>query len=58
MAGRSRRSTGASVSVSEKAVPYFKPGKELRERVNGGPPQAEAKTAPKPAAKRAGTKVA
>jgi integration host factor subunit beta len=24
-------------------VPYFKPGKELRERVNGGPLQASAR---------------
>ncbi|MCH6582381.1 MAG: integration host factor subunit beta [Gammaproteobacteria bacterium] len=27
--------TGASVVVSDKYVPHFKPGKELRERVNG-----------------------
>jgi integration host factor subunit beta len=27
--------TGASVAVSDKYVPHFKPGKELRERVNG-----------------------
>jgi len=26
--------TGASVSVPAKVVPYFKPGKELRERVD------------------------
>jgi integration host factor subunit beta len=26
--------TGASVAVSDKHVPHFKPGKELRERVN------------------------
>jgi integration host factor subunit beta len=37
--GRNPR-TGTAVSVSAKAVPYFKPGKELRERVNGGPLQA------------------
>lgn len=36
--GRNPR-TGESVAVSGKAVPYFKPGKELRERVNGGPLQ-------------------
>ena len=36
--GRNPR-TGTSVAVSAKAVPYFKPGKELRERVNGGPLQ-------------------
>jgi len=28
--------TGASVSLPAKHVPHFKPGKELRERVNGG----------------------
>ena len=37
--GRNPR-TGTAVEVSAKAVPYFKPGKELRERVNGGPLQA------------------
>ena len=31
--GRNPR-TGASVDVSEKHVPYFKTGKELRERLN------------------------
>ena len=31
--GRNPR-TGESVSVAEKAVPYFKTGKELRERLN------------------------
>ena len=36
--GRNPR-TGESVAVAGKAVPYFKPGKELRERVNGGPLQ-------------------
>ncbi len=36
--GRNPR-TGESVDVASKAVPYFKPGKELRERVNAGPPQ-------------------
>ncbi len=28
--------TGAAVQVSDKYVPHFKPGKELRERVNNG----------------------
>ncbi|MHB8742031.1 MAG: integration host factor subunit beta [Sulfuricaulis sp.] len=28
--------TGASVQVPDKFVPHFKPGKELRERVNDG----------------------
>ena len=31
--GRNPR-TGASVDVSAKRVPYFKPGKEMRERLN------------------------
>jgi len=31
--GRNPR-TGASVSVAQKVVPYFKTGKELRERLN------------------------
>ena len=31
--GRNPR-TGAPVSVSAKSVPYFKPGKEMRERLN------------------------
>lgn len=33
--GRNPR-TGASVSVDEKFVPFFKTGKELREKLNGG----------------------
>ena len=33
--GRNPR-TGTSVAVSAKRVPYFKPGKELRERLNLG----------------------
>lgn len=36
--GRNPR-TGESVEVPGKAAPFFKPGKELREIVNGGPPQ-------------------
>jgi integration host factor subunit beta len=28
--------TGATVHVADKYVPHFKPGKELRERVNNG----------------------
>ena len=32
--GRNPR-TGAQVKVAEKVVPYFKTGKELRERLNG-----------------------
>lgn len=42
--GRNPR-TGESVAVSGKAVPYFKPGKELRERVNGGPLQRTRRAA-------------
>jgi integration host factor subunit beta len=33
--GRNPR-TGESVAVPEKRVPFFKTGKELRERMNGG----------------------
>ena len=33
--GRNPR-TGEAVSVSAKRVPYFKPGKEMRERLNAG----------------------
>ena len=33
--GRNPR-TGASVEVSEKAVPYFKTGKQLRDQLNDG----------------------
>ncbi len=33
--GRNPR-TGESVSVPGKKVPYFKPGKEMRQRLNGG----------------------
>ncbi|MBP0444666.1 integration host factor subunit beta [Roseomonas sp. SSH11] len=43
--GRNPR-TGEAVAVSGKAVPYFKPGKELRERVNGGPLQQPRRSAP------------
>ena len=42
--GRNPR-TGAAVPVAGKAVPYFKPGKELRERVNGAAPQAPPRPA-------------
>ena len=33
--GRNPR-TGEAVPVPAKRVPYFKPGKEMRERLNGG----------------------
>jgi integration host factor subunit beta len=35
--GRNPR-TGEAVPVEQKAVPFFKAGKELRERVNRGKP--------------------
>ncbi len=38
--GRNPR-TGAAVDVSAKRVPYFKPGKEMRERLNLGEVSAE-----------------
>lgn len=37
--GRNPR-TGDAVNVDQKNVPFFKPGKELRERVNDNPPGA------------------
>ncbi len=40
--GRNPR-TGASVPVLEKAVPFFKAGKELRERLNRAPRPAPAR---------------
>jgi integration host factor subunit beta len=39
--GRNPR-TGEAVPVDEKAVPFFKAGKELRERVNKGRPARAA----------------
>lgn len=36
--GRNPR-TGASVNVDQKLVPFFKTGKQLRERLNQGNPQ-------------------
>jgi integration host factor subunit beta len=39
--GRNPR-TGEAVPVDEKAVPFFKAGKELRERVNKGRPARPA----------------
>lgn len=40
--GRNPR-TGVAVPVDEKAVPFFKAGKELRERVNRGKPEVAAR---------------
>ena len=42
--GRNPR-TGSAVAVDEKSVPFFKAGKELRERVNIGGPSAATKPA-------------
>ena len=46
--GRNPR-TGATVAVAGKAVPYFKPGKELRERINAGGDGARPAPAAAPA---------
>lgn len=43
--GRNPR-TGEAVPVDEKAVPFFKAGKDLRERVNRGPTKP-ARAAPR-----------
>jgi integration host factor subunit beta len=45
-AGRNPR-TGETVDVAQKSVPFFKAGKELRERINkpGAPAAAKKKTA-------------
>ncbi|CAN1487238.1 HimA Bacterial nucleoid DNA-binding protein [Rhabdaerophilaceae bacterium] len=40
--GRNPR-TGAKVDVTEKRVPYFKSGKEIRERLNATPVKATRK---------------
>jgi integration host factor subunit beta len=40
--GRNPR-TGEAVEVTAKAVPYFKPGKELRERINKPAPRAASR---------------
>ena len=37
--GRNPR-TGEPVSVGQKRAPFFRTGKELRERLNGGTPEA------------------
>ncbi len=41
--GRNPR-TGAPVPVDEKFVPFFKTGKELRDRLNGDTPKKAAKS--------------
>ena len=53
--GRNPR-TGATVNVTEKFVPFFKTGKELRERLNPEPAGGRRKTkaaGEKPVAKKA-----
>ena len=42
--GRNPR-TGETVSVSEKVIPVFKTGKEMRARLNEAKPKGEAKAA-------------
>jgi integration host factor subunit beta len=42
-AGRNPR-TGRKVSVPSKHVPHFKPGKEMRERINDGAAKAVVRT--------------
>jgi len=44
--GRNPR-TGEAVAVKEKFVPFFKAGKELRERVNHGKPNAPSRPSPR-----------
>ena len=46
--GRNPR-TGEAVPVHEKAVPFFKAGKELRERVNRGPKPSRTPASPRAA---------
>jgi integration host factor subunit beta len=50
--GRNPR-TGVTVSVRPKRLPFFKVGKELKERVNAGARAAAVKSAERAAAKRA-----
>ena len=46
--GRNPR-TGETVAVDEKVVPFFKPGKELRERLNAKSEPGTPAIAPEPA---------
>ena len=48
--GRNPR-TGTTVDVDEKYVPFFKTGKELRERLNGPNGASKSRAAAKPKAK-------
>ncbi len=43
--GRNPR-TGEAVQVSEKTVPYFKTGKQLRDMLNASPGESEASAPP------------
>jgi len=49
--GRNPR-TGETVAVEQKVVPFFKTGKELRDRLNGRLEAEPPKTAPAPAASK------
>ncbi len=40
--------TGARVEVPPKTIPFFKPSKELRDVVNGGPPPPATPVEPRP----------
>jgi integration host factor subunit beta len=40
--------TGDRVAVPAKRIPYFKPGKELKDLVNGGPDAAASETVANP----------
>ena len=43
---RNPKKSGVKVMVPPKRVPYFKPGKKLRELINQNPPPAEPAAAP------------
>lgn len=43
---RNPKKSGVKVMVPPKRVPYFKPGKKLRELINQNPPPAAAPAAP------------
>lgn len=38
--------TGVSIQVSPRKIPFFKVGKELREKVNAGPAKAGSESSP------------
>lgn len=45
---RNPKKSGVKVMVPPKRVPYFKPGKKLKELLNQGDPEAEPLAAPEP----------